>query len=228
MNKAATRVNATWGPEQPAGGPGSLPTHTQACRALFHKALVHQENELMVFLALTNCIPVLTILFYKMHANPCINTGQLMKTWRQNPVPRHEEASLPMPAPPGPHQRPQGTCNPGAKTVLLEETQSISYLTEGKNWLAHTTLSPTLPGEACGFSGSGTPSAGKSGTVPSHKAPDKDGTPAPASGASRIHPKPQACGGRVKKNKKNENCFGNSCCPPVSLFGFFCFTGSVS
>lgn len=132
-NEAATRVNATRGSEQPAGGPGSLPTHTQACQALFHKALVRQENELMVFLALTNCIPVVTILFYKMHANPGISTRQLMKTWRQNPVPRHEEASLLMPAPPGPHQRPRGTCNPWAKMIPLEETLSISHLTEGEN-----------------------------------------------------------------------------------------------
>ena len=87
------------------------------------------------FLTVANCIPVFKILFYKMHANPRADIGQLMKTLRllQNTVPRPEEAPLLMPAPPDPHPSSQGTCKLQAKTVLVEEIQSISYLTEGKN-----------------------------------------------------------------------------------------------
>lgn len=86
-----------------------------------------------------------------------------------------------MPAPPGPRRRSRNACNPGAKMVLVEEIGSISYLTK-------VSSNPRpCQDEGCDFSGMGTSCSGKSGTITSHKAPDKDRASAPA------------CGGRVKK-----------------------------
>lgn len=98
------------------------------------------------------------------------------------------------------------------------------------DWLVYTMLTPAphgIRGLASLGQGLVFRARGGGGTRLSHNAPDKNRAVSPGLRASRIHPKPQACGGRVE-NKKAKNFFGKSR-PPVSLSGFFrCTEGASS